>query len=182
MLKEQKGKVEVSRRLGKSRKQLYVGTKTRTCYYLSAGMHLWLRHWGCQKGWWSHEGGPTGRTLPGRYWAIVTEVGFGRDAVTPKDHTKSTPSHFLPPSNFLPVLPLGWTYKAGLRSVVCRGPGPVMQSSVCKGKNGAENKQEITSTPYFLNVIFFPEMSPGSCSLSSTNTHWHSDISTVATQ
>lgn len=35
-----------------------------------------------------------------------------------------------------------------------------MQGTAWKGKNSAENKQEITSIPYFLNVIFFPEVSP----------------------
>lgn len=66
----------------------------------------------------------------------------------------------LPPSNFLLILPIGQTYQSGLESVVCRSPGPVMQGTAWKGKNSAENKQEITSIPYFLNVIFFLEVPP----------------------
>lgn len=37
-----------------------------------------------------------------------------------------------------------------------------MKIKVWKGKNGAENKQEIISTPHFLNVTFFLGILPGS--------------------
>lgn len=146
--------------------------------YPRAGMHRWLTTGSARECDGTTKEGWTRLVLSYCGW-----IGIVRDIVTPKDHMRNrerkrerTTCFFI--YSHLPTsyqcFPLARPTKGGLDSVVCRGPGPVMQDRARKGKNHAENKQEITSIPYFLNVIFFPDISPGSAFLLSPPPQTHS--------